>query len=64
MAKAMTPKAFLTAALEKVESKSIREWATSTHNYPIILKMAAKPAKAGEDPTRFATYLVCVAMGF
>jgi hypothetical protein len=53
-------------ALARVESRSIREWATSPRNRPIWLRIAeATAARGGEDadPTRFSTYMVITAMG-
>lgn len=59
----MTPEAFLDAALKHVESASIRAWATTDHNKPIVLKMAANSVEKNTNPQYFATYLVCCAMG-
>ncbi len=61
----MTPERFLDAALEHVESKSIREWARSDHNRPIMLKMADGVLKKNPaaDPLRFGTYVTCLAIG-
>jgi len=56
-------KKFFNDTLGHIESKSIREWASSEHNKPIILKMAASARNNGSDPVRFATYLVCIAIG-
>jgi hypothetical protein len=57
-------RAYVTTALEAIESKSIREWATTKHNAPLIEKLALGALNHGTEPKRFATYLVCVAMGF
>ena len=60
----MSPKALLSAALEKVESASIRAWATSAHNYPILLKEAAARIERGRtDPLQLTTAIVCCAIG-
>jgi len=57
--------AFLTTSLNLIASESIRAWAQSAHNLPIITKMASaaltKNPKA--DPQGFATYLTTLAMG-
>lgn len=54
---------FLEAALEMVESKSIREWATSANNGPLFLKMAENAVKKNTAPETFAAYIVCLAIG-
>jgi hypothetical protein len=55
---------FLQAALEKVESASIRAWASSDHNRPILENEALLRLQAGRnDPTNFATAIVCHAIG-
>jgi hypothetical protein len=64
---------FLAAALELVESKGIREWATSEANHGVWLKLARdwldeiKPAvkwlgvtQRPDEALRFSTYIVCV----
>lgn len=58
-------KKLLADALLKVESKSIRDWVADAHNKPIWLKIAEESVKknAHPDPTTFATYIVCVAIG-
>jgi hypothetical protein len=56
----------LDEALSRVESESIREWASSAHNRPIWEKIAqgALDKSGGEyDPNRLCAYLVCVAIG-
>jgi hypothetical protein len=57
---------FFVAALNHVDSKSVRDWATSTNNRPILVK-AALPyvggGKTANGPTReveFATFLTCL----
>jgi hypothetical protein len=59
----MNPEQFLQEALSNVESKSIREWAQTEHNKPLVLKLAESFQKTGAPAIRFGTYLVCVAMG-
>jgi hypothetical protein len=62
----LTPETLLAAALQHVESASIRAWATSEHNRPIWLKIAAGAiAKANGTPDvhRFAAYILCNAIG-
>lgn len=56
-------RAFFNASLAKVESKSIREWATSKVNRPIWLKIAEGAVAKGSSPEAFAAYMVCVAIG-
>lgn len=54
------------SALEKVESKSIREWATTAHNAPLFLKIAESSIagkKKCADPEWFAAYIVATAIG-
>lgn len=64
---------FLSAALDLVESKNIREWVTSEHNHGLWLKIARnwldeiKPAvkwlgitQRPDEVLRFSTYIVCV----
>ena len=57
----------LDAAIGRIESKSIRAWATSPHNAPIWLKMAESYFKkngGGEDSIlKLSTYMVLTAMG-
>lgn len=59
----------LNGALEHVESKSIREWVVSEHNAPLWLQIAENAVSKGKDPQnpdhvlRFATYIVCTAIG-
>lgn len=58
-------RAFFSRALAKVESKSIREWATTAHNKPLWLKIAEEAVRREGTPCpeRFAAYMVCVAIG-
>lgn len=54
----------LESALEKVESKSIKEWANSTSNRPIFEKIAQGAIDKGNtDVNRFAAYITCLAIG-
>jgi hypothetical protein len=51
-------------ALARVESESIRQWATTGKNRTIWLEMAQAAAKKGQtDPDLFAAYIVTTAMG-
>lgn len=61
----MNAEQLLQAALEKVESQSIRQWATSEHNRPIWIKLAelALAKKPDASPDRFSTLIVCSAIG-
>lgn len=56
---------FTTAAIAAIQSPSMREWASSARNLPIITEMAksalSKNPKA--DPERFACYLTTIALG-
>lgn len=56
-------KAFLSAALAAIESRSIRAWASSEHNAPIVLEMAKAAVAKKSKPEALAAYLVCLAMG-
>jgi hypothetical protein len=57
-------KKLLADSLLKVESKSIREWVVTTQNKPIWLQIAENAVKkTNPDPTTFAAYIVCVAIG-
>ena len=60
-----TPEALLlTEAIEQVESRSIRDWATSAHNAPIFLAIARKSLKQGKTPPHMlCSSIVCCAMG-
>jgi hypothetical protein len=66
-AEIVTPETLLAAALEHVESASIRAWATSEHNRPIWLQIAAGAIKKAPDGSpdvhRFAAYILCNAIG-
>jgi hypothetical protein len=54
----------LADALARVESASIRAWATSAHNHPLFKSEAqARVEKGRTDPTAFATAIVCLAIG-
>lgn len=55
---------FLKAALEHVESASIRTWATSNHNGPVWEREAlAWLKKERTDVLKFAALIVIEAMG-
>jgi hypothetical protein len=56
---------FLATALSQVQSESIRKWATSAKNAPIIREMVLNyiAEKNAPQPGHFATYLTLVAMG-
>jgi hypothetical protein len=63
-AKGMTATEFFEASLAKVESKSIREWATSEQNRPIWISIAQRALDNGKSDTDgFAAYIVVTAMG-
>jgi hypothetical protein len=53
---------FVAASLAAIESRSIRAWAQTEHNAPIVREMAERAFKLKHEPARFAAYLVCVAM--
>jgi hypothetical protein len=60
----MTATEFFEASLAKVESKSIREWATSERNRPIWIDIAQQALDNGKSDTDgFAAYIVVTAMG-
>lgn len=53
-------------AIKLIQSVSMREWASSAHNLPIITQMAALAIKNNggkADPTAFSTYLTLAALG-
>jgi hypothetical protein len=62
---ALSPSTFFTLTVGLIESASIKEWAQSAHNKPIII--TAITAKLQRDPKAkprdFATYLTLCAMG-
>ena len=66
----MTGTELLNAAIGRIESKSIREWASTPQNFPVFVKAAESwLAKRGDLSTdednvlRFSTWMVCLAMG-
>lgn len=65
----MAPEQLLESALSHVESASIRAWATSEHNKPIMLKLASgaieRAGVAGAEPNvhTFAAFIVASAIG-
>jgi len=61
-------KKFLKEALTHVESKSIREWVTSNHNFPIWVEITKHFLVKNKGPSedariRLTTYIVVTAMG-
>lgn len=56
---------FTKAAIAAIQSPSMREWASSAHNLPIITEMAKSALSKNPKATsqEFATYLTLVAMG-
>lgn len=51
-------------SVAKIESKSIREWATSAHNMPLWMETCQKAVDNNRmDSDRMAAYMVCVAIG-
>ena len=63
----MTGEQLLTQALTHVEASSVRTWALSDHNKPILERIAQGVIDKGgiKDDTilRFATWLICEAIG-
>jgi hypothetical protein len=49
----------LASALALIESDSIRRWATSDHNLPIVMEIA----KGFKSPDALCAYLVATAIG-
>lgn len=58
-----SPSAYFHAALEGVESASIREWATSEHNRPIWMQIATKMYKQGKSVDDLTIYIARMAIG-
>jgi hypothetical protein len=57
-------KELLSASIERVESRSIRAWATNAHNQPLWFEIAKTAISNGKnDPDMFAAYIVAVAIG-
>ena len=61
-------KKFLKEALAHVESRSIREWATSEHNLPIWVEITKGWLEKNGGPSdnnriRLTTYIVVEALG-
>jgi hypothetical protein len=53
-------------SLPLVESLSIREWAQTDRNKPILIQLASQEAKKGglwSTPSGFAAYMVSLAIG-
>ena len=62
----MTNVELLDAALERVESESVRRWANSDNNRPVWEKIAQRAVDKkgdGVDPVAFSAYIVCEAIG-
>jgi hypothetical protein len=55
--------AYLEAALAKVDSQSVRDWAQTPHNLPLWLKIAERELGRGTDVHVFAGHIVAQAMG-
>jgi hypothetical protein len=62
-ARANSVMAYLEAALAKVDSQSVREWAQTPHNLSPWLKMAERALAKGTDVHVFAAYIVAQAIG-
>lgn len=60
-----TPEAFTSEAIGLIQSESIRAWASSAHNLPILRRFAAATLAKNPEakPADFATYLTLLAMG-
>lgn len=59
-----SPEGLFGLAMEFITSSSIRAWANTVSNRPIIIKMIANAMATGKnDPERLAAYLTVVAMG-
>lgn len=63
----MTGQELFEAALQRVESESIRRWAQGEHNRRILVQIAdgivAKKKDHEQEVYRFATWMICEAMG-
>jgi hypothetical protein len=61
----MNAEQLLVAALEKIESASIKAWAQTDHNRPIFVKIAesALAKTPVPDVHRFAAYISATAIG-
>lgn len=57
----MTPQILFEEALQKIESRSIRAWAQSDHNKPLIMKYCEGNPRL--TPDDLAAFLVGVAIG-
>lgn len=54
----------LSDALARIESASIRDWATSAHNRPVWLRFAQATIDNGKaNATKLATLILCNAIG-
>ncbi len=61
--KTQTPEQFLNSALLLVESASIKNWASSDHNRPIFVKIAASFMAQKSDVEKLTVYIVANAIG-
>ena len=59
----MDKETFFEQALAKVESASIRKWATSDHNRPLFLKLVELSLKENKTPEDFTAFIVIQAIG-
>lgn len=62
----MDAEAVFKSALERVESKSIRDWAQTDHNRPLLVRFTQgvidKGGVVGAD-VKVSTFIVCTAIG-
>lgn len=62
-------KELFTKSVERMESVSMREWAQTEHNKPLLLQIAQNAINNGKDPDidddvlNFSTYMTVLAMG-
>lgn len=62
-----TGEELLDAAVKLIDSDSIRHWAGTEHNRPILIKIAQGVLDKNNNAyseLRFATWLICESMGF
>ena len=59
----MTAEQLLEMALADVDSKSTRAWATSAHNRPIWVQIAAKYLGKPDAAARLTTDIIITAIG-
>ena len=60
---ALDAERLLGAALDRIESPSIREWVNIKPNRPVWLKLAQAALDARYDADRLAAYIICTALG-